>query len=218
MISELRSRLTLLAVLAVFGVGLAVIGTAVGATTPLTAGSGAAFVVSEDNVTFEHGDQQATVVDDVNRIDSIEIEQRDSGTYRVNTETDDPLTDSERSQAEAIARENATLQQALRDLDRYKMTVEPIHKLPVDSAQPTTVTGLTNTSTAGETPDGAETFSISVEDGHETGTVTIDRTPEYVEDEVVVRIRDPATDEMYYSVTVDLENETVTDITEWDTS
>ena len=50
-----------------------------------------------------------------------------------------------------------------------------------------------------------------------TGTVTIDRDPKYVEDEAVVRIRDPATDEMYYSATVDLENETVTEITEWDT-
>lgn len=216
MTSDLRSRLTLLMVLAVLGAGLAAIGTAVGATAPLAAsGPGAAFVVSEDNVTFEQGDQRATVLDNMTRIDSIEIEQQGSGTYHVNTETDDPLMDSERSQAKAIARDNATVQQALQDLDQYELTVEPIHKLTVDSVQTTAFTGLNSTSMGSETAKGEETFTLTVKDSDETGTVTIDRDPQYVEDGAVVRIRSPATDEMYYSATVDLENETVTDITDW---
>ncbi|SDY93188.1 hypothetical protein [Halopenitus persicus] len=216
MTSDLRSRLILLVVLAVLGVGLAVIGTTVGATTTLTdSGPGAAFVVSEDNVTFEHGDQQATVLDNMSRVDSIEIEQQNSGTYQVNTEAEDPLTDSDRSRAKAIARNNATVQKALQNLDQYELTVDPIHKLTVDSARTTTFTGLNNTSMDSETPEGEETFTLTVEETDETGTVTIDRDPEYVEDEVVVRIHDPAADEMYYSITVDLENETVTDITDW---
>ena len=216
MTSDLRSRLTLLVTLAVLGVGLAVIGTAVGATTPLAGSeSDAAFVVSEDNITFEQGDQRATVLDNMTRVDSIEIEQQGSGTYQVNTETEAPLTDSERSQGKAIARDNATVQQALQDLDQYKLIVEPIHKLTTDSIQTTTVTGLNNTSMDSETVDGAGTFTLTMKDSNETGTVTIDRDPEYVEDEAVVRIRNPGTDEMYYSATVDLENETVTDITDW---
>jgi len=218
MTSELRSRLTMLVALAFLGVGLAVIGTGVGATNPFTTSeSGTAFVVSEDNVTFEHGDQQATVLNNMSNVDSIEIEQQDTGIYQVNTETDDQLTDSDRSQAKTIARDNTTVQGILQDLDRYELTVEPIHKLTVDSAQTTSFTGLNNTSRDGETAEGEETFTIRVEDSNETGTVTIDRDPKYVEDEAVVRIRDPATDEMYYSATVDLENETVTEITEWDT-
>lgn len=218
MTSDLRSRLTVLVILGVLGVGLAVIGTEVGATTHLTAsGSGATFVVSEDNVTFEHGDQQATVLGNMTRVDSVKIEQQGSGTYQVNTETDDPLTDRERSQAKAIARDNATVQESLQDLDQYELTVEPIHKLTVDSAQTRSFTGLNNSSIDGETAEGEETFSLTVEDSDETGTVTIDRDPEYVEGEAVVRLRDPATDEMYYSATVNLENETVIDFTEWET-
>jgi hypothetical protein len=217
MMSELRSRLTLLVVLALLGVGLAVIGTSVGATSPLAAGSGAAFVVSEDNVTFEHGDQRATVVDNMTHIDSMEIEQQGSGTYKIHTETEAPLTDSERSQAKTIARNNATVQQALEDLPQYVVTVEPIQKLTADSAQTGNLT-IANTSTDIETAEGEQTFTGWVEESDETDTVTIDRNAEFVEDEAVVRITDPATDESYYSITVDLENETVTDITEWDTS
>ncbi|MDQ2055542.1 hypothetical protein [Halobellus sp. H-GB7] len=203
-------------VLAALGVGLAVLGTAAGATVPLAAsGPGAAFVVSEDNVTFEQGDQQAIVLDNMTRIDSIEIDQQGSGTYQVNTETKDPLTDSERSQAKAIARDNATVQQALQDLDQYELTVEPVHKLTVDSVQTMTLTGLNSTSMDSETAAGEKTFSLTVEDSDKTGTVTIDRDPEYVEDEAAVRIRDPATGETCYSATVDLENETVTDTTDW---
>jgi len=216
MASDLQSRLTLLVVLAVLGVGLAVIGTAVGDTTPHDpSGPGTAFVVSEDNVTVEQGDQQVTVVDNMTRVDSIEIEQQGSGTYQVNTETEDPLTDSERSHAKAIAHDNATVQQVLQGVEQYELTVEPIHKLTVDSVQTTTFTGLNSTSMENETAEGAETFTLTVEDSDETGTVTVDRHPEYVKGEAAIRIRNPSTDEMYYSATVDLENETVTDITDW---
>jgi hypothetical protein len=216
MMSDLWARLTLLVILAVLGAGLAVIGTAVGATGPLAApGSGAAFVVSENNVTFEQGNQRATVIDNMTRIDSIEIEQQGSGTYRVDTVTRDPLTDSERSRAKTIARDNATVQQGLQDLDQYELTVEPIHELTVDSVQTTSFTALNTTSIDNETAEGEGTFTLTVEDSNETGAVTIDRDPEYVEDEAVVRIRAPATNEVYYSATVDLENETVTDITDW---
>jgi len=216
MTSNLWSRLTLLVVLTALGVGLAIIGNAVGATTPLAASEqGSAFVVSEDNVTFEQGNQRSTLLNNMSQIDSIEIEHQGSGTYQVDTKTEDPLMDSERSQAKAIARDNATVQQTLQDLDQYELTVGPIHKLTADSAQTTAFTGLNNTSMGGETAEGAETFTLTVKDSDETGTVTIDRDPEYVEDEAVVRIRDPVTDEIDYSVTVDLENEAVIEITDW---
>ncbi|MGQ3330165.1 hypothetical protein [Halorubrum sp. FL23] len=216
MTSDLWSRLTLLVVLAALGVSLAVIGSAVGATTPLAASEpSAAFVVSEDNVTFERGNQRATLLNNTTGVDSIEIEQQGSGTYHVNTEAKNPLTDSERNQAKAIARGNATVQQTVQDLDQYELTVEPIRKLTVDSAQTTSFTGLTNTSRDGEKVAEEETFTLTVEDSNETGTVTIDRESEYVENEAVVRIRDSATDEICYSATVNLENETVTDISDW---
>lgn len=216
MTSDLWSRLILLVVLTALGVGLAVLGNAVGVTTPLAASEqGAVFVVSEDNVTLEQDNQRATLINNMTRVDSIEIEQRGTGTYHVNTEAENPLADSERSQAKAIVRDNATVQQALRDLDQYELTVEPIHKLTADSAQTTAFTGLNNTSIEGETAENEETFTLSVENRNETGMVAIERDPQYVEDEAAVRVGDSATDETYYSATVDLENETVTDITDW---
>jgi len=215
MTSELRSRLALLVILAVLGVGLAVIGTTVGATNPLfSSNQDAAFVVSEDNISFEHGDQQTTVINNMTQVESVEIKQQNDGAYQVNTETDTPLTDNERSQAKTTARNNATVRRALHELDRYNMSVEPIHKLSVDSAQSMNTTSLNTTATTGKSTDKPETFIISVEDSNETDTVTVDRTPEYVEHEVIVRIRDSVTDELYYSVRIDLEAETVVDITE----
>ncbi|OYR99296.1 hypothetical protein DJ71_00125, partial [Halorubrum sp. E3] len=169
MTSDLWSRLTLLVVLAALGVSLAVIGSAVGATTPLAASEpSAAFVVSEDNVTFERGNQRAILLDNTTGVDSIEIEQQGSGTYHVNAEAKNPLTDSERNQAKAIARGNATVQQTLQDLGQYELTVGPIRKLTVDSAQTTSFTGLTNTSRDGEKVGEEETFTLPVKDSNET--------------------------------------------------
>lgn len=209
MTAELRYRLILLVSLVILGVGLAVIGTAVGATAPFIPGSDTSFVVSEDRIVFEHGDQQAPVIDNMSSVDNIKIERQDSGTYQINTETDDPLSDGERHLAKTIARNNGTIQQALGDMERYNITAEPIRKLTADSAQTTSVTGLNNTSMGGETVE--KTFTVS-EDSNETDTVSIDRDPEYVEGEAIVRIRDDDTGETDYSVTVDLQNKTVTDL------
>lgn len=215
--SKMPSHLTLLVVLALLGVGFAIIGTSFGATSPLAAGSGAAFVVSEDSVTFETGNQRAAIVDNMTHIESIKIEQQGSGTYKIHTETEDPLTDSERSRAKTIARNNVTVQRALENSPQYVVTVEPIQKLTADSAQTGNLT-LTNTPTDIGTVDGEEIFTASVEESDESGTVTIDRNSQFVEDKVVVRIRNPATGESYYSITVNLDNETVTEIKEWDPS
>jgi hypothetical protein len=43
----------------------------------------------------------------------------------------------------------------------------------------------------------------------------IDRTRSYVEDEAVVWVSPPDREDPWYSVTVDLANRTVTDITDW---
>lgn len=213
--SELRSRLALLVGLTLLGVGLAGVATAVGAPAALTAADpGTAFVVSEENVTVEHGDQQTTVAANTTHLDRIMIEQRGSGTYHVDTETAAPLTASDRSHAKAIARTNATVRQALTQLDAYTLTVSPIRNLTTDSAQAVTITGLATNTTDEATATADETFTISVNDT-DTDTVTIDRDPEYVEHEARVSIRNPATDERYVSATVNFQNETVIDVTDW---
>ncbi len=211
---DLRLRVVSLIGLAVLGVGLAVVGTSVGATSPLaTSDSGTAFVISEQNITLEHGGQQATVVNNMSGVDHIEIERQGDGAYRVHTDTEQPISDSERRLATTVARNNATVSQALAELDRYELTVEPIRKLTMDSAQTMTLTGATQQSSTTESDARNATYSFSVE--NQNGSVTVDRDPTYVEDEVSVRIRDPRRDELYYAVTVDLHNETVTAVTDW---
>ncbi|WP_238593413.1 hypothetical protein [Natronobacterium lacisalsi] len=188
------------------------VGTAVGVSTPLADSQpNSTFVVSEENVTLEHGDERAAVVEDMSHVNQIEIERQDGGTFHVNTTTEQPLTESDRRDAQAIARNNETVQQALADVEQYKMSVNPIQKISADAMQTTTISGLNETSTNNSTE--TTTFSVSTEGQNKS--VTIDREPTYLEDEVSVRVLDPSSDETHYSITVNLETETVTGITDW---
>lgn len=220
MTTDLRSRFAVLVGLAILGVGLAVIGTAVGATGFLTDDRGdAGFTVSEENVTFSDGDQEVTVVDNMTRVDRLEVEKVETGTYHVITETENPVTDSERRRAKAIIKRNETVRQALDDLDGYELTVEPVHKLTADSMVTENFTTANDSTSSdfvsnNETEDEEATYTFSVES--EEGNVTVNRDPTYVENEVVVWIRHPVADDVYYTVDVDLENSTVVEITEWD--
>lgn len=207
--SDPRSRLGLLVGLVLFGVGLAVAGSALGATAPL-GDDGTAFVVSDRNVTLEHGDQRTTVVDDMSGVGRVEIERLGGGSYRVDTEAEQPVTDSERRRAVAIAKANASVKLALDGMDRYDLTVEPIRKLTKTDSISYTVLNATeaeNMSVDGEN----ETFIVSVDDADDS--VTVDRDPTYVENEVVVRARDPE-GETRYTATVNLENGTVVDVSD----
>ncbi|APX00322.1 hypothetical protein CHINAEXTREME_20610 (plasmid) [Halobiforma lacisalsi AJ5] len=147
----------------------------------------------------------------MSHVNQIEIERQDGGTFHVNTTTEQPLTESDRRDAQAIARNNETVQQALADVEQYKMSVNPIQKISADAMQTTTISGLNETSTNNSTE--TTTFSVSTEGQNKS--VTIDREPTYLEDEVSVRVLDPSSDETHYSITVNLETETVTGITDW---
>ncbi|WP_238593273.1 hypothetical protein [Natronobacterium lacisalsi] len=210
--SELQSKIMFLGSLALLGVGLAVAGTAVGVPTPLVDSQPSSeFVVSAENVTLEHGDEQAAVVEDMSHVDQVEIDRQDGGTFHVNTTTEQPLTERDRRDAQAIARTNETVRQALADVEQYEMTVEPIQQISADAMETTTLSGLNETST----DNGTETATFSISTGGQNESVTIDRDPTYLEDEATVRVVHPGEDETYYSITVDLETETVTDITDW---
>ena len=226
MTTDLRARALTLVGLAALGVGLAVVGTTVGTTNPLTnAGSSASFVVSDQNVTFERGDQQATVVDDMTGVDHVEIERQGNGVFRVNATATRVVSARERRRAKAIARNNATVERMLAKVERYELTVEPIRKLTVDDVHSVNATLQNSTTSAGEAHAGDYTFTVSVENQststfaseNRTGSVSVDREPSYVENAVSVRIGDPTGADIYYAVTVDLENGTVVDVTDWST-
>jgi len=208
--TDLRARLALLAGLALLGVGLAVTGATVDATDSFRdAESSPAFVVSEQNVTFEDGDKQTTVVGNMERVDSLEVKRTNGRQYTVHTATADPVSPAERRRAKEIARDNETIQRSLAKLHRYELTVDPIHKLTAESS-----VRLNGTASAGDVEsDNGTTYTFDVTKSD--GSVVVDRDPDYVDGEVAVRVSNPVADELYFSVIVDLETNEVVDTTGW---
>jgi len=211
-----RVRLVVLVGLAVIGIGLAGVGVAFGVTKPIadTASSGK-FVVSEENVTFSAGGESAVVVDNVSDVREISIEETDTGHFTLRTTEEGALTDSERRRAREIAVTNDTVRRELDALGAYELTVQPIQKLNVSSVSQSRYTTVAEINQTGDEFTVRET---SLE-RNDSGTVTIERDPTYVEDRASVRIRQPGVDdsrELKYSVTVDLANGSVTDVTDWD--
>lgn len=206
--SDLRSRLALLAGLALLGAGLAVTGATVNAADSFhDSASTPAFVVSEQNVTFEDGDQQTTVVGNMERVDSVELERTTDRQYTVHTATADPVSAAERRRAKAIARNNETVQRSLAKLNQYELTVDPIHKLTAESS-----VRLNGTVSAGDVKsDSNTTYTFEVTESDES--VVVDREPDYVDGEVAVRVSNPAADEPHFSVIVDLKTNEVIDTT-----
>jgi hypothetical protein len=209
--TDLRARLALLAGLAFLGIALGVTGATVDAADSFQdPESSPAFTVSEENVTFEDGDRKTTVVGNMERIDRLELKRTNDRQYTIRTGTADPISPAERRRAKAIARDNETIQRSLATLDRYELTVDPIHKLTV--GQSVSIDGTVST---GDVKDNnATTYTFEMTESEEG--VVVDRDPNYVDDEVVVRVSNPAVDDSYFSVTVDLETAEVIDTTGMD--
>ncbi|GGN22203.1 hypothetical protein GCM10009021_24600 [Halarchaeum nitratireducens] len=132
------------------------------------------------------------------------------------TETESPLTATERRRARQIALRNQTVRTGLAALENYTVTVKPIHELTLPSEQ----AGRYNATETDESADTGDVFTIATvtsDDGD--GTVVVHREPAYVTDRAVVQIRQPNAPqrhELAYSVRVDLANGTVTMVTDWE--
>ncbi|WP_248518223.1 hypothetical protein [Salinarchaeum laminariae] len=212
MIDAFRSRAALLVCCAAIGVGLALAGSAVGATGSIaSSGSSPSFVVAEDTVTYQDGGERTTVVANVTEADRIEFEEVDDGQFRVTTEQSHPLSADERDAAIEIAQSNASFQRALGKVDDPELAVEPIRKLQVNDA----INMTTSTAAASAITENATAETFTIESEGDDGTVTVDREPEYVENEADVRIQDDSGN-TEFSVVVDLQNETVVDGIDWD--
>lgn len=215
--SEIRSRLVVLAGLTVLGVALAGVGTALGMTAPLTNhGDNPTFAVNEENVTFTDNGNRVTLVENMSTVRSVRIDKVGSTQFQVSTETAQPLTAAERERARRIALNNQTVQSHLASLENYEVTIEPIRRLNMTSMQVASF----NATKVNDSGDGGSVFKITnVSSEHEDGTVVVQRDPQYVEDRAVVRIRQPGAPErqaLKYTVRVDLANDTVTGITDWE--
>lgn len=214
--SDVRTRVAVLVALAILGVMAAGIGATLGATAPLADDrSDTQFVVSEQNVTVSGQGQHAEIVDDMSNVTAVEISETDPGHFTIDTQRDRPLSETDRERAKAIARTNDTVRRSLEDLDDVTLTVDPIHAVTVNSGQ--RIDGNVTL------VDGDENVSVVTFDqasvGNRSDSVVVHRDPAYVEDEAVVRVRQPsenAEPDLKYSIDVDLASGTVTGITDWD--
>lgn len=212
MSGEIRSRLLVLVGLAILGVALAGIGTALGMTAPLTAhGDTPQFVVNEDNITFSERGEEITVVENTSNIREVRIEKVDSTQFQVQTETEQPLTATERNRARQIVRKNGTAQQQLDSLQEYELSVGPVFKLDSGSS-------FTASVEISESSDEQEYKIVNITREDEDETVVVKRDSKHAEDRAIVRVRQPSkphSKELKYSFRVDLAKGTVTKITDW---
>lgn len=211
---DVRARALVLVGLAVLGVGLALSGSAIGVGSETLRGEGPAVTV-DDDVSVSEGADEVVVVENVSTIDSVAVEASDGGTIRFETEPRRGLSADARARGEAIARDNATVARALASLSDPRVSVEPVVRLDADAVRSVDVTGSGDGAVTTDGPGETVTFTVNattVEE--EPDTVVVDRKPAHVPDRASVRIRDGQEGHVRYSATVDLENETVTGLTD----
>ena len=174
-------------------------------------------VVGDDNVTVAQSDQSETTVTTLSNVSAVRIDRANASRFTVETRERRPLSRDERDRARTIALNNRTVSEAVDSVGAVELTVEPIRKLNTSSI----VTAEYNVTRQYNATDAADddTFAVEMNTDAESGSVTVDRTPEYVDDRAVVEIRNStadAPDDVKYSVKVDLANGTVADITDWE--
>lgn len=213
MTESLSVRVALVVLLAVVGVGLAVIGTTVGIGGGSSQGNADRIAITDDSVTISDGETETVAIEDLSTVSTVAVTAHED---HVAIETDEPFDDEDRQRAIEIARANETIRTELA-VERYEFNAKPIEKLSVDQSRSVNFSvendDLLNDSEyeAGETA----TFSVNVTEDHRNESVTVDRDAEYVEDVLQVTVVDPETDDRRFSVRVDLQTETVETVTDW---
>ena len=209
----IRTRLLVLVGLAAVSIGLAGVGAAFGMTDPLISDPSGEFIVGEDNITFNASGESKTVAENLTHVQAVKIEETNTGQFTVQTVKEQPLTDREHAQAREIVLSNDIVSAALSEMDSYTLSVDPIQQLNASAFNQVSY----DTNTSHETSDGITIVKMSEEE--ESGSVTIEREPNFAEDRATVQIHQPdapPSDDLKYSVDVDLKNNTVTDMTDWD--
>lgn len=216
--SDVRTRVVVVLGLAAVGVALAVTGSALGVGDGTFHESDGPAVNIDENVTVVDDDSEVTVVENVSTVETLKVRADDGATIRFETEgRDEGVTASER--AKDIARNNETIQRAIEDLESPKFTVEPVVQVDVTESSSFTVSGATNDGD-NSTGGGSGTYSVTVNETSaqsQDGMVVVDREPAYASGIASVQIAETG-DQVRYAATVDLENETVTGFTDWQTA
>lgn len=217
MTEPIYRRLVVLVVLGMLGVGLAVVGSAVGTDASVDGPSAVGEVsVSGESLTVSDETRGTIAVEDLSATQRIEVTTDDGG-FDVRTESGQPLTQSERDRAAETARRNGTVGDYIQRVEEYSLEVEPIERLDADGVRNISVRGTVSSgeSVAAGSASGNESFIFVEPDDQDVDeSVTVARNRTYVDGEANVRVYGPD-GEVRYSLTVDLMTGRVEDITDW---
>jgi len=192
---EVGFRLGVVLALVVIGVGAAAGASALGVA--FGSEGDVAVTVGEDAVVVSNGDTERVAVDNLTGVSSIEITGED-GQYTIQTERQPSFTDEQRDRAADLVRASDRVPVG----DGYNVSVEPIERLDADDVQPIEVENVSGDG------DSVSFGSVTATDD----SVTIDREPSYVPDQLNVRVHGP-NGELLYSVVVDLSEDAIVDVT-----
>ncbi|WP_135663814.1 hypothetical protein [Halorhabdus rudnickae] len=215
---DARTRLAVLVVLAAVGVTLAGAGVALGSADPLASNDRMGEVsIAGTNVTVAGSDGDVVLTETVPKTHDLEVSE-DSGEISVveQIETADPFTRSERERAIEIARNDETIESYLETIPDPALTVQPVEILNTTEMQTVSfnASDRDDLDVSGEDAQVLEFTNATVEESADS--VTIDREPSYLEGVAVVHVGRSDRERARYWVRVDLENGTVTDVTDWD--
>ncbi|WP_128476623.1 hypothetical protein [Halorussus pelagicus] len=199
------SQLPVVVGLAVLGVGLAGLGTAIGVPSPTADGPASEFAFEGQNLTYSDGETEVEIVNGTSRVETVEFEYTTDG-VEVAVDEQRPLSESERNRAREIALENETVRQRLDDLGdgEYVTTVDPVRK--VSATASVSVNDATPANETVKTDGNVTAFTVSYDE--KSDAVVADRVePSYVPDEASVQFEYP--DGRSLSVVVDIDSETV---------
>ncbi|ELY99103.1 hypothetical protein C482_11126 [Natrialba chahannaoensis JCM 10990] len=201
--SNVRRTVILLVSLAAVGTILAGVGTVVGMTGILADGQPTEFQITEETVTVTDRGETYVLTDDLSNVTSVELVETAPGKYEISTEQNTPFTDQQRVEAISLATEQDLIQQYLADKDDYEVPFQPIQELDWETDQ----LRLNGTDDSGS--------QIHIESTSED-SVRIDREQNYAEDRASIIVRPHATEPPAYTVDIDMENNAVIEITDWE--
>lgn len=214
---DTRTRLLVLAALAVVGSGLAGAGIALGVENHVTSDPMGEVSIIKTNVTVASSDGDVVLTENVSETSDIQLSKGgDRITIVEQADEDIPLTPRDRQRAVEIARTNATIESYLETTANATISVEPIKKMSATEMERQTVdSNLNRTESTIASAGTVRVVNVTIEESNES--ITVGREPSYVDDQAVVRIGSPGRETPKYSVQVDLENGTIIDTTYWDT-
>lgn len=212
--TALHVRAAILLGLAALGLTLAWAGTALGIGGQVTEDpSPTGLTVTDENVTLSSDDRTVTVVDDVSAVRSITVESTTDG-IDVRTDQQRLLTDAQRERATSIVQNNDTIAEYLDALGEYNFSVNPVFRRSASDMQQISFNVSESEMNRSGDSFTIDTSNVTVDNPGDS--VEITRADSQIDERAVVRVLTVPSEDIRYSIEVDLKNGTVVDLTNWE--